>query len=261
MMTGMDLEGRVALVTGGGHRLGKAITEALAEAGCQLVVHYGESGEAAEATVTDLASRGVEAIAVGADLEVETRIEEMFDQVEERFGRLHILINSAATFLKSPLGELQAEDWDRVMAVNLRAPFLCMRQAIPLLRAAERHDGAPAAVINVADLSGIQPWPGYAHHGASKAGLLQLTRAAARELAPEIRVNAVVPGPVLPPPGVSPEVSEWQDLVSGLPAGRCGRPAEVGSAVVFLAGNDFILGETLCIDGGEHLIGAGRRHL
>lgn len=257
----MELEGQVALVTGGGRRLGRAITEALADAGCSLVIHYGKSRRAAEDTAMELRRRGVEARCVGADLTVESEVAEVFRYVESTLGRLDVLVNSAATFEKGPLTDLTSADWDRVMAVNLRAPFLCLRLAIPLMQASWRQSKVPAAVVNIGDLSGVLPWPGFSHHGVSKAGLLHLTRIAARELAPQIRVNAVVPGPVLPPPGASEEADEWRTLVSRIPAARRGRPADVGNTVVFLAGNDFIFGETIYVDGGEHLLGAGHRQL
>ena len=111
------------------------------------------------------------------------------------------------------------------------------------------------------DLSGELAWPGYAHHGASKAGLVHLTRVAARELAPQIRVNAGIPGPILPAPGTDPTDEAWRDLIRTLPLSRSGLPAEVGEAVVFLVSNGFITGEAIRVDGGEHLLGAGHRRL
>jgi pteridine reductase len=249
------------MVTGGGRRLGRAIAEALAEAGCSLVIHYGRSRQAAEATVEALRAEGVEAECLGADLADASQIDQLFRRVESSFGRLDILVNSAATFEKAPITEITAADWDRVQEVNLKAPFLCIRHAESLMRGTPRSGNAPGAVINIGDLSGVLPWPGYAHHGVSKAGLLHLTRLASRELAPEIRVNAVVPGPVLPPPGVDEENEDWRSLTERIPAARPGSPGEVGAAVVFLATNDFIYGETIYVDGGEHLLGAGHRQM
>lgn len=257
----MKLEGAVALVTGGGRRLGRGISEALASAGCCLVVHYRGSREAAEATAHGLAQRGVDTLCVQADLSRPEEIEALFAAIERRFERLDILVNSAASFEQRPLQELDEQRWDAVLAVNLRAPFLCLRHALPMLTSSRRPDDAPGVVVNVADLSGIQPWPGYSHHGVSKAGLLHLTKIAARELAPAVRVNAVVPGAILPPPGMDPDGSDWARTVARVPVGRSGSPAEVGATVVFLAQNDFIVGETIVVDGGEHLLGAGHRDL
>lgn len=257
----MDLKDRVALITGGGRRLGKGITIALAEAGCRVIIHYGRSHQEAEATAEELQRRGTETACLQADLAEVEQIEKMFATVAERFGRLDILVNSAADFRKQALTEIDAEDWDSVMEVNLRAPFVCVRSAVPLLRAAALQERVTAAVVNVADLSGIFAWPGYVQHGVSKAGLLHLTTVAARELAPQIRVNSVIPGPILPPPGADGADEDWLNLVSQVPLARPGLPAEVGAAVVFLAANGFITGEAICVDGGEHLLGAGLRQL
>lgn len=261
MMSTMDLEGRIALITGGGRRLGRGITEALAAAGCRVIIHYGRSRDQAEATAEELRARGSEAQCLSADLADVAQIESLFQSVEERFGRLDILVNSAASFRQQALTEIEAEDWDHVMAVNLRAPFLCLRQAVPLMRESARQQALPAAAVNIGDLSGVLAWPGYAHHGVSKAGLLHLTQVAARELAPQIRVNAVIPGPILPPPGADSDSDSWRDLSDGLPLARSGHPSEVGAAVVFLAANDFVTGESIRVDGGEQLLGAGHRRL
>jgi pteridine reductase len=257
----MNLQGRVALVTGGGRRLGRGISEALASAGCNLLLHFGQSREKAESAAVELAALGVEVTCVGADLAEVAQIDTLFTRVREQCGGLDILVNSAASFHRRSLTEMEPQVWDEVMAVNLRAPALCIQRAAPLMRSTPRPDSSPGAIINIADLSGVMPWPGYTPHGVSKAGLLHLTRIAARELAPEVRVNAVIPGPVLPPPGESSDSEEWRKLARRLPAGRSGRVADVGAAVVFLAQNDFVFGETLFIDGGEHLLGAGHRQM
>lgn len=257
----MEMSDRVALVTGGGRRLGRGISAALAGAGAHVVVHYGRSRGEAEQTGKELEQLGIRVECLQADLMDAQAIERLFREVQDRFGRLDILVNSAASFEKSALGEISAEKWDRVLAVNLRAPLLCMRAALPLLGRGKSSRKAPAAIINVADLSGIHPWPGYAHHGVSKAGLLHLTAIAARELAPSIRVNSVVPGPILPPPGASEQDDDWQQLMQTVPMKRAGTLREIGEAVVFLCQNDFITGERLVVDGGEHLLGAGKRSL
>lgn len=261
MMSTMDLAGRVALITGGGRRLGLGITEALAAAGCKVIIHYGHSRQEAEASAKRLRAQGTEAVCVGANLAEAGQIEEMFQVIDQRFGGLDVLVNSAASFRQQALTEIGAEDWDRAMEVNLRAAFLCLRAAVPLLRIGQRRQQSPAAVINISDLSGIFAWPGYAHHGVSKAGLLHLTLVAARELAPQIRVNAVIPGPILPPPGADSDDESWHRLIGRMPLARSGLPSEVGEAVVFLAANDFITGESIRVDGGEHLLGAGHRQI
>jgi len=261
MMVIMILEGQVALITGGGRRLGRGITEALARAGCQIIIHYGRSRQKAESTAEELANQGTTVECLQADLRERAQIEELFESVRNRFGRLDVLVNSAASFHQQALMEIEPEIWDRAMNTNLKAAFVCLQQAVPLMLVEDRSSGSPAVVVNIADLSGVFAWPGYTHHGVSKAGLLQLTRSAARELAPRIRVNAVIPGPILPPPGADPSDAGWTDLVNTIPMARPGLPSEVGSAVVFLASNDFITGESVLVDGGEHLLGAGHRQL
>ncbi len=259
----MKLDGCVSLVTGAGHRLGRAIALALARAGSDLVVHYGRSREEAEATAGDIRALGREATLSRADLARPSEIEALFRGVAERLGRLDVLVNNAASFERHPFDDISVEDWDRVMAVNLRAPFLCSQHAARLMRGVERRGsdgepGAPGLIVNLGDLSGLRPWVGYAHHGVSKAGLLHLTRVLARELGPEVRANAVVPGPILPPPGEDPEGLGWTRRGTRLPLGRTGEPAQIGDTVVFLAENDFMTGEMIVVDGGESLMAGGR---
>ena len=255
----MDLQGRVAIVTGAAHRVGKAVALALAEEGCHVAVHYGTSKEKATQTVEELESLGVEAWPVAGDLSLESEIESVFARLESRFGKLDILVNSAATFERQRFHSVTAEDWDRVLAVNLRAPFLCMQRAVRLMLDSRREGDPSGLVVNMVDLSAVSVWPGYVQHGVSKAGLLHLTRIGARELAPAVRVNAILTGAVLPPPGLTAEDMEWHRMGERLPVGRCGDPSQIGETAVFLARNDFITGEAIFVDGGEHLLGAGHR--
>ncbi len=269
----MKLEGRVALVTGAGHRIGRAIALALGEAGCRVAVHYRSSREPADQTARRIADGGGEALTIQADLAEAEQITALFEDVRQGYGELDILVNSAASFERTPFDEITCEAWDGVMAVNLRAPFLCSQAAARLMqspgRATEkrgtdegapdsRGPGVPGLIVNVSDISALTTWRGYAHHGVSKAGLLHLTKVAARELGPHVRVNAVVPGPILPPPGEDEESQAWRRRGERLPLRRTGRPEDVGEAVVFLASNDFITGETIVIDGGERLLAGGR---
>lgn len=251
----MDLNGKVALVTGAAHRVGKAIALALAREGANLIIHFGSSESAAQQTAAEIATLGVEAIPVQADLRDPPQIETLFATLQSRFGRLDVLVNSAASFQKRPFDQISLEDWERVMAINLRAPFLCTQHAARLMRTIERPAGESALVVNIADLSGVYPWLGYGHHGVSKAGLIHLTKVAARELAPGIRVNAIIPGPILPPPGMAPDSKKWQQIGGIVPLGRAGDPENIGQAVMFLARSDYITGVAIEVDGGEHLIG------
>jgi NAD(P)-dependent dehydrogenase (short-subunit alcohol dehydrogenase family) len=255
----MELKGRVALVTGAAHRLGKAVARALAQEGCHLLIHYRGSKDEASETVAELSTLGVEAVAEAADLSLPEEIGTLFSRLEDHFGELDILVNSAASFERGAYASVSAEDWDRVMALNLRAPFLCTRRAARLMSESRRRGDSPGLVINMVDLSGICAWPGYVQHGVSKAGLLHLTRIGARELAPGVRVNAILPGAVLPPPGMADLSPEWRRMGERLPVGRTGDPEQIGLTAVFLARNDFITGEEIIVDGGEHLLGAGHR--
>ena len=253
----MDLERKVALVTGGAHRVGKAIALALADAGANLVIHYGGSEDEAHETVREIKSRGAQAIAVQADLSDPAALAALFEAVQERFERLDVLVNSAANFVKQPFDEVAPEDWMKVMQVNLRAPFFCTQHAARLMRAVRRPADQPAAIVNISDLAGLYPWRDFAVHGIAKAGVLHLTRTTARELGPEIRVNAIVPGAILPPSNMSPDSARWRHMGESVPLQRTGDPKYVAQTVVFLAHNDYITGAAIPVDGGEHLIGIG----
>lgn len=237
----------MALVTGSARRLGKAIALGLAEAGADIAVHHHASPADAAATVAELEQLGVRAVDFTADLRDPARIPDLFKAIERVFGRLDILVNSAATFEHAPVLEIRTEDWDRVMSLNLRAPFLCSQQAAGLMRAG----GGLGKIVNIADVGAFEAWPGYVHHCVSKAGLVMLTRAMARALAPDILVNAVAPGTVLPPDGTSKE--ERAELAAMTSLGRLGTPADVVRAVLFLVESDYVTGETVVVDGGKTL--------
>lgn len=260
----MLLEDAVALVTGAGHRLGRAIALGLAGAGAHVVVHYGRSRDEAERTASDIRKMGRTAVALQADLHDPDAIAGLFRETGDRLPRLDILVNSAATFARMPFDEITVDDWDASLAVNLRAPFLCTRHAARLMRErAGRVDaaGRPTAgsVVNIGDMSGIVSWRGYVQHGVGKAALLHLTRLSARELAPEVRVNAVVPGPMLPPAGEELSDEAWRRKGERVPLGRVGDPSQVAASVVYLCENDYVTGDTLFVDGGEHLLAGGGR--
>lgn len=255
----MNLGGKIALVTGSAHRLGKAIALGLARRGAGVVVHHGHSPEEAAATAAEIEALGVPAWIVQADLTDPGSIERLFDDLGGRLERLDLLVNSAAGFESKPFEEITAEDWDRVMALNLRAPFLMTRRAAGWMRRSPRPEGESALVVNLADLAGLETWRGHAHHGVSKAALIHLTRAAALELAPAVRVNAIVPGAILPPPGVSAGSDLWRRTAERLPLGRTGGPEPIVSTVIYLAETDFVTGTTVRVDGGEHLLSARDR--
>ena len=243
----MEPRDRIALVTGGARRVGRAIALGLARRGSHVAVHYHASRADAAETIGEIEALGVRARAYAADLRDPEQIERLFRQVESDFGGLDILVNSAAILEHRPLLEITPEEWDRVLDLNLRAPFLCAQHAARLMRA--RHAGK---IINVSDLAAHQPWTGYAHHCASKAGLEALTRVLARALAPEVHVNAIAPGSVLPP-------EDWDDdqraaLIRKTALKRLGAPADVVRAVEFLLESDYVTGATVIVDGGRLLM-------
>jgi pteridine reductase len=243
----MEITGKVALVTGGARRLGRELALALARAGADIVVNYFRSADDAERTVADIVALGRRAIAVHADVALKSDVDELVRRTAETFGRLDILVNNASTFETAPFLAIQEHEWDRVLAVNLKGPFLLSQAATPLLR----RDGG-GVIVNIADLSAFQPWPSYAHHSVSKAGLVQLTRVMARALAPDIRVACIAPGVVLPPEDATPEeIRQHRDRT---PLRRLGSPDDVARALLFLVESDFLTGETVILDGGRSLL-------
>lgn len=246
----MDLNGKTALVTGAARRVGRVIALELARRGMDVFVHYHRSAEDAGQTAEAIRALGVRADTVSADLADPAAIERLFAALRERFGRIDLLVNSASAFQARDVLEVSAEDWDAVMDVNLRAPFLCSQQAARLMG----ETGTGGVIINIADIAGQVPWPRFPHHSVSKAGLIMLTKVLAKALGPAIRVNAVVPGPVLKPEAMTDE--RWAELGSVLPLARTGLPEHVAQAVIALAENDFISGSVLNVDGGDGLIGS-----
>lgn len=251
----METRQKWALVTGAAKRLGRSIALGLARSGANVVVHHGHSSQEAEETARDIEDLGVEAVPVQADLEDPAAVESLFETIASRCGRLDILVNSAASFRRQPLPDISVDDWDSVISLNLRAPWLCLRQGGALMKASGGNDSERGVVVNISDLTGVRPWLGYSHHGVSKAGLIHLTRIAARELAPEVRVNCVVPGAILPPPGMSVEDPGWKEKADILPLKRTGSPEAIVEAVLFLVRNSFVTGSVLVVDGGEQLLG------
>jgi NAD(P)-dependent dehydrogenase (short-subunit alcohol dehydrogenase family) len=242
----MDLRGRVALVTGAARRLGRAIARGLADAGADLAIHHHDAPEQAEEAAAEFRRLGVRAQVFQADLTDPQQIARLFAALDEAFGRLDVLVNSAALFERKPVLEITVEGWDRVMDLNLRAPFLCSQHAARLMK---RKGGG--RIINIADVAAFQPWPAHAHHSISKAGLIMMTRVLARALAPGILVNCVAPGHVLPPDDTTPE--QRRKLAEMTPLRKLGTPDDVVQAVLFLVDSGYITGETIVVDGGRRL--------
>lgn len=245
-----DLTDQVALVTGAAHRVGRAIALALAQQGAHVLVHYNRaSDDQLRETLHDIKSFGVDAFTMQADLSQPAGCAALMAAVEENFGRLNILVNSASVFPGGPLLDVTLEDWDQTFAINLRAPFLLTQQAARLMR---QNTPSGGVIINICDRGVDGPWPTRPHHGVSKAALWALTQVSAVSLAPDIRVNAIIPGPVMKTnDGMSDET--WQQIGQALPLQRTGSGEDVGRAVVYLAQEGFLTGALIHVNGGEHL--------
>jgi pteridine reductase len=238
---------RVGLVTGAAHRVGKAIALALAGHGLDVVVHYNRSEAQAHATAQEIAGLNVDAVALQADLATLEGPPALFEQALRRFGRLDLLVNSAGIMEPGNVLTMTPADWDRSLNTNLRGPFLCAQRAARVM--VEQAEGG--AIVNIGDLSGLEPWAKYPAHSVSKAGLIMLTQVMAKALGPKVRVNAVAPGPVSKPPEW--DESRWQKVGSHTALRRTGKPEDVARAVIFLLENDYVTGETLVVDGGGRL--------
>jgi NAD(P)-dependent dehydrogenase (short-subunit alcohol dehydrogenase family) len=242
-----ELAGRTALVTGGAVRVGRAIALALGEAGCDVAIGFLHSAGAARATVAALRALGRRSVALRADLGRPAAARALVDRTVRAFGRLDILVNNAAVFPRTPLLTATPADFDRVMAVNLRGPFVCAQAAA---RAMRRRGGR---IINITDVGAVRAWPSYIPYGVSKAGLVMLTRGLAVALAPKIQVNAVAPGVVLLPDRFPR--ARARRLAETVPMGRQGEPRDVAEAVRFFATcPSYITGQVLFVDGGATAI-------
>lgn len=249
----IDLTNQVALVTGAAHRVGKAIALELARQGVNILVHYGGTAEnVVRETVHDIKSLGVDAFAVQADLSNPDSVNTLFSELREHFGRLHILVNSASNFQKRDLLDVTLDDWQTTLNTNVTAPFLCIQAAVPLMR---ENNPPGGVIINILDKGALQPWPQYPHHGVSKAALMALGQVSAVNLAPDIRVNGIIPGAVMKPAGSNMSDAEWEAIGKKTPLQRTGSPDDVGRAVVYLAAESFVTGAIIHVNGGEHLVG------
>ena len=239
------LAGRVALVTGAGRRVGRAIALALGARGMQVVVHFNGSRQGADETARLITDAGGQAVVEQADLTSVDAAHDLVDRAVAWRGTLTALVNSAAIMLRTPVGETAASDWDTMFAINVRAPYFLSQRAVPALAASQ------GAIVNIADLAAFESWPAYVPHGMTKAAVVQMTRAMAKALAPAVRVNAVAPGVVLLPDGWSDE--EAEHLRSTTPLRRLGSPEDVAQAVVFLLEARYVTGEVIRVDGGRHI--------
>jgi pteridine reductase len=241
----MDLHNRTALVTGGAQRLGRAIALALADAGVHVMIHYYGSEEQARATVADIRARGVRAESVQGDLTSITDAERVVDTTLQHWGGLDLLVCNAGIWGSTPLGSATEAQWERLYALNARAPFFMAQRAADALRAAQ------GSLVAICDVGITTAWKNYTPYLSSKAALAMVVQNLAKELAPEVRVNGVSPGPVLLPEDWSDEQREKTARSTLLR--RVGRAEDIAGAVCFLAQADYVTGVILPVDGGQRL--------
>ncbi|HKO86927.1 MAG TPA: pteridine reductase [Burkholderiales bacterium] len=242
------LDGKAVLITGGARRVGAAIARRLHAAGANVMLHYNASKNEAQALQAELnALRPESAATVQADLANVAELNELIKCVTARFGRLDVLINNASNFYPTPIGEIGIAQWDDLIGVNLRAPLFLSQAAAPHLK---KQSGC---IINIADIHADRPLKNYVIYSAAKAGLVGLTKSLARELGPEIRVNAVAPGPVLWPDNEDFDELTRQRIVSHTLLKRAGEPADVAAAVHFLVDATYVTGQIVAVDGGRSI--------
>jgi pteridine reductase len=238
------LSGRVALVTGAGKRLGRAVALRLAGEGADLAVHYRGSDEGAREVVEEIEKLGRHAVAMRAELTSVEEIRVLVQKVAHEFGRIDVLVNSAANFLPSSVISTTEEIWDASLDTNVKGPFFLAQAAAPWLRRAN------GVIVNFADTGGILGWPGYIAHSVSKAGMIMLTKTLAKALAPDVRVNAIAPGTITMP-GDPPE---WEkEFVKLAPLKKTGTTTDIAEAVSYLVSAKFLTGHVLVLDGGRTL--------
>lgn len=243
----MIVRERVVLVTGGAQRIGRCLAVRLAQRGARLALSYRTSAAAATATVKMLERCGVRALAVQADVSKPADVRRLIDRVHRRYGRLDVLVNNAANFERTPYRRLSERDWDAALDVNLKGSFLCALYASRLMRAQRT-----GKIINIADWAGVRPYRDYLPYCVSKAGVIALTKALAKELAPRIQVNAIAPGPILPPKAL--DAAGRSRVARRTLVKRWGSPDDIANTVLFLIeGTDFMTGSVVFVDGGQLL--------
>lgn len=240
----MEPRGKVALVTGGAARVGRAISLELAQAGAHLVVHYHRSTGAAQDTAAAARACGVGVLPVQADLADAAATEALAKAALDRFGGVDILVHAASPFVRASLAEVTLATWRPVMAVVVDSFLLLAQRLAPGM--VQRGEGV---LIPILDRGVFDPWPDYLAHGVAKSALWTLARSLAVELAPQVRVGGVLPGPVLPPPGFPTKRAAL--VAQGTLLGRWGSPQDVAEAVLFVVRSGYFTGEVLAVDGGE----------
>ena len=243
----LPLAGKVALVTGSARRVGAEIVRRFHGAGASVLVHCHRSLREAETLVAELeAQRAGSAAAVSLDLLETTKLGQLVETAQRTFGRLDILVNNASTFYPTPVGEITEAHWDDLLGSNLKAPLFLSQAAAPALRLAR------GLIINIVDIHGMRPLRRYPVYGAAKAGLIMLTRALARELGPQVRVNGIAPGPVMWPEDGVADAALQHKIVERTLLKRTGSAEDIARTALFFAAEaPYVTGQIIAVDGGR----------
>ena len=243
------MQGKVVLITGGAKRVGAATCRRLHAAGANIMLHYRASAGEARLLQAELNHQRKDSVAlIQADLLDVAKLPSLVDQTVQRFGKLDALINNASSFFQTPVGEITPAAWEDLIGTNLRAPLFVAQAAAPALKKTQ------GAIVNITDIHAERPLKNYVVYSVAKSGLVGLTRSLARELAPEVRVNAVAPGPILWPDDETFDELSRQRIISHTPLKREGTPEDIAKAVHFLlAEATYVTGETINVDGGRHV--------
>ncbi len=243
------MQGKVVLITGGGKRVGAAICRRLHAAGANLMLHYRKSAGEARLLSAELNHVRANSVAlIQADLLDTAKLPSIVEQTMQTFGRLDGLVNNASSFFATPLGSITLAQFDDLIGTNLKAPLFLAQAAAPMLRRAQ------GAIVNIADIHAERPLRDFVVYSVAKAALVGLTRSLAREMAPDVRVNAVAPGPILWPEDDSFDELSRQRIISHTPLKREGTPEDIAGAVHYLlAEAHYVTGETINVDGGRHV--------
>ena len=242
------LDGKWALITGAGKRIGACITRTLHAAGAGIIVHYRGSEGPAEKLASELNSiRAGSALTIKADLLDTAHLDTVLNTIVEQTGRLDILINNASSFYPTPIGSITEQQWDDLIGTNLKAPLFLCQAAEPYLR---KSNGV---IINMIDIHATRPLRHHTVYGPAKAGLAMLTRSLARDLAPAIRVNGVSPGAILWPEDDMPD-SVKSNIIGQVPMKRAGEPGDIANCVLYLVRDaDYVTGQIVAVDGGRSI--------
>ncbi len=243
------MQGKVVLITGGAKRVGAAICRRLHAGGATLMLHYRESAGEARLLQAELNNQRKDSVAlIQADLLDLGKLQSIVDQTVQTHGKLDALVNNASSFFQTPVGEITAAQWEDLIGTNLRAPLFLSQAAAPALKKTQ------GAIVNITDIHADRPLKNYVVYSVAKAGLVGLTRSLARELAPEVRVNAVAPGPILWPDDATFDELSRQRIISHTLLRREGTPEDIAKAVYFLlADATYVTGDTINVDGGRHV--------